>query len=84
MFVAALTLIRCSAEPGPSDLERVRGEFLETRFQAVFDKRLRDMSDLELFREVCVRNRINPDRALEMLKKSDARFHSILIEDEPR
>lgn len=73
-----LAIPGCSADPTENDVVRVKQQFLILRFRSGLDPKMQGKSDMELFQQSCINNRVNCDRVVEMLKQSDPEFHSKL------
>jgi len=68
----------CTASADASDLNRVKQQFLQMRFQSVLVPELKNKTDLELFQLSCAQNRMNCDQILQMLQSSDPEFYKTL------
>ncbi len=81
-FSISLLLVGCYASPTNDDVTRVKKHFLSLRFQSGLDAQMQNKSDMELFKESCMANRVRCDDVLKMLKKSDPKFFKALNDEE--
>lgn len=77
-LISLVVLVSCSAQPEESDLKRVKQQFLQLRFQAATLAEYKNKTDLELFELSCQNNRVKCEPVIELLKKEDPKFYSIL------
>lgn len=74
----SLLLLACNAEPNDTDVQRVKEDFMQLRFQSEIQPRFQGLSDEQLFRLACKNNNVQCDPVIEKIKQSDPEFYEVL------